>query len=47
MDCKLADLVLVDGDPLGRLNTMGNIELVISDGEIVYEDKRQNASTAP
>jgi imidazolonepropionase-like amidohydrolase len=34
---KLADLVLLDGDPLADIEALGRVELVIKEGRIVYQ----------
>ena len=34
---KLADLVLVDGDPLTDIEALGRVELVMKEGRIVYQ----------
>jgi imidazolonepropionase-like amidohydrolase len=33
---KLADLVLLDGDPVSDIETLGHVELVMKEGRIVY-----------
>jgi imidazolonepropionase-like amidohydrolase len=37
---KRADLVLVDGDPLGDIRALRNVALVFRDGELVAEQGR-------
>jgi len=36
---KLADLIVVDGNPLEDIDALTRIRLVILDGEVVYENK--------
>lgn len=36
---KLADMVVIDGDPLSDLEALGNVAMVIKDGRIAYEAK--------
>jgi imidazolonepropionase-like amidohydrolase len=33
---KLADLVLLDGDPVSDIEALGRVELVMKEGRIVY-----------
>ena len=33
----LADLIVVDGDPLSDLNALANMTMVIKDGAIAFE----------
>ena len=33
---KLADLVLLDGDPIADIEALGRVELVMKEGRIVY-----------
>jgi len=40
---KLADVVLLDGDPLADIEALGRIELVIKEGRIVYRRAPPNA----
>lgn len=35
---KLADLILVDGNPLEDLTTLGNVEVVVKGGEVLVEN---------
>lgn len=37
---KLADLVLVDGDPLGDVEAIGRVALVVKEGRVVFERPR-------
>lgn len=37
---KIADLVLIDGDPLADIHTLANVELVVKGGEIVVINAR-------
>ncbi len=39
---KLADLIVVDGNPLGDLSVLQNVETVIKDGEIIDESGNAN-----
>ena len=41
---KLADLVLLDGDPLSDVEALGRVELVMKEGRIVY---RRNPNARP
>ena len=34
---KIADLILVDGDPLNDIGAMNNIQVVIQSGKVVYD----------
>ncbi len=44
---KVADLILVDGDPLADIKAMSNIQLVLQTGEVVYDrDSEETASAA-
>ena len=36
---KLADIIVVSGDPLADLSTLGNVELVILNGNIIEPGK--------
>ena len=36
---KIADIVLIDGDPLADISALGNVRVVIQNGRIVV-DKR-------
>ena len=36
---KLADLVVIDGDPLADISVIHNIELVIKNGSIVVDNR--------
>ena len=45
---KLADLIVVDGDPLADLSALGNVELVVLNGKIIYPNKLEfKRATAP
>jgi imidazolonepropionase-like amidohydrolase len=33
---KLADLVLLDGDPLQDIESVGRVDLVVKEGRVVY-----------
>jgi len=35
---KLADIIIVDGDPLADLTAMARVIAVIKGGEVAYED---------
>lgn len=39
---KLADIIIVEGNPLEDLTALQNIEVVIKDGEIVVENRKIN-----
>ena len=34
---KLADIIIVDGDPLKNIGALSNVELVIKDGKVVFD----------
>jgi len=36
---KVADIVIVDGDPLSDISDLGNIEVVIRDGQVVVDNR--------
>ncbi len=38
---KLADLIVVDGDPLDDLNVMGSVQYIVKDGELVFPYQQQ------
>lgn len=42
---KVADLILVDGDPLHDITTMQNIQIVIKSGKVVYDQEMAEEST--
>ena len=35
---KLADLVLLDGDPVSDIEALGRVDLVMKEGRVVYEN---------
>ena len=37
---RLADMVLLDGDPLADVEALGRPELMMKEGRIVYESAR-------
>ena len=39
---KLADLIVVDGDPLQDIRAIGNLRTAIVGGEVVYTDGKSN-----
>lgn len=41
MSRMLADLVLLDGDPVSDMEALGRVELVMKEGRIVYRRDRQ------
>jgi imidazolonepropionase-like amidohydrolase len=36
---KMADMVIVDGDPLADIANLGNIEIVIQSGRVVVDNR--------
>jgi len=44
---KLADVIVVDGDPLSDIAAMANVSVVVRDGEVVKGDVRQPPATSP
>jgi imidazolonepropionase-like amidohydrolase len=43
---KLADLIVVDGNPLADINVLGYVNIVVKDGAIWYDDTSANAPIA-
>lgn len=41
---KLADLVLLDGDPVSDIEALGHVDLVVKEGRIVYRSDRHTRS---
>jgi imidazolonepropionase-like amidohydrolase len=34
---KLADIIIVDGDPIANIDTLSNVKVVIKNGEVMLE----------
>jgi len=43
---KMADLILVDGDPLADIEAMNNIQLVLQSGAVVYDRDSEETTSA-
>jgi imidazolonepropionase-like amidohydrolase len=39
---KLADLIVVSGNPLDDLNTMNSVLFVVKDGEVVFASQQES-----
>ena len=43
---KLADLIVIDGNPLADINALGYVDIVVKDGAIWYAERGANESIA-
>jgi imidazolonepropionase-like amidohydrolase len=36
---KIADIVIVDGDPLSDISALGNVEVVVQGGRVIVDNR--------